>query len=238
MSRRDEFKKNVNPATKFLEWKSEKKCFEFWNKEAEEKQALQLPIKFLVLKQMHTVKGFEDASQSGISSNEVQYIGKEPLKVYSFKGGEIAEGLWKDIKGKIDSAGGYYVQSIYAMLEETGEIINFQLKGGAVSAWYEFTNRNYNRLAEEWVSIEDAEERKKGAIKYSVPVFKFDHSLSKEEDAKAEKVYNTLKVYMDAYMDAKEITEDKNTVDDFPTPDDFEKPPVLTGGDEDDDLPF
>ena len=50
---------------------------------------------------MHTVRGWSNSSESGIYSNEVQYIGQEELNVRSFKGGEIACGLWKDIKNKV-----------------------------------------------------------------------------------------------------------------------------------------
>ncbi len=38
-----------NPATKFLEWKSNDQCFEYYDKEAQKKVQVTLPFKFLVL---------------------------------------------------------------------------------------------------------------------------------------------------------------------------------------------
>ncbi len=134
-----------NPATKFLEWKSNDQCFEYYDKEAQKKVQVPLPFKFLVLDELHTVKGWNDATQSAIYSNEVKYISKEPMTVKPFKGNEIAKGLYKDIKDKVVSAGGHYTKSIYIMLED-GLLANIQLKGSAVQKWGEFTNKTRNRL--------------------------------------------------------------------------------------------
>ena len=99
----------ANPSTKFLQWKSNEKCFEFYNKETQQKEKIGLPFKFLVLDEMHTISGWNDASSSGIYSNEVKFISKEVMTVKPFKGNEIAKGLYKDIKEKIVAAGGHYV---------------------------------------------------------------------------------------------------------------------------------
>jgi len=239
MSRREEFQnQNPNPAQKWLEWKSEKKCFEYYDKEASKKVEVKLPFKFLTLKEMHVVKGWEDNSQSGITSNEVSYIGTQPLKVRSFKGGEIAEGLYRDIKLRVKDHGGYYVKSIYVMTEE-GEIWNVQLKGSAVQEWGEFTKKSKSRLPDEWVVVEGADERKKGATKYHVPVFKYATSLSKDEDSKAEKVYATLKMYMDNYQ---AIKEPETVLESAVSSYDQQQPPIESYSQEHpdpvDDLPF
>lgn len=217
MSRRDEFKQeNPNPATRFLEWKSEKKCFEFYNKDTEKREDVQLPFRFLVLKEMHTVKGWNDASESAIYSNEVKFIGSEEVTVRSFKGGEIAKGLYKDIRTKIQDAGGHYVKSLYIMTEEN-EVWNIQLKGSAVSEWSEFTKKSRSRLFYEWVLIESADERKKGAVNYTVPIFQYNTSLSEEEGKKADEVYAVVETYMNAYLDANKIKE-ITPLDNVPTP--------------------
>jgi len=123
-----------NPATKFIEWKSNDKAFEYYDKETQKKVSIPLPFKFLVLDELHAVKGWNDATSSGIYSNEVKFISKEIMTVKPFKGNEIAKGLYKDIKEKIVSAGGHYVKSIYIMLED-GTLANLQLKGSSVQAW-------------------------------------------------------------------------------------------------------
>ena len=188
-----------NPSTKFLQWKSNEKCFEFYNKETQQKVSVPLPFKFLVLDEMHTVSGWNDASSSGIFSNEVKFISKEVMTVKPFKGNEIAKGLYKDIKEKIVSAGGHYVKSIYIMLED-GSLANLQLKGSAVQKWGEFTQKTRNRLPDEWVQVTKAIEGKKGAVKFFTPDFSFERSISDTEAIQADEAFNVLETYLKAYL--------------------------------------
>ena len=116
ISHTNEAPKSANPTSKYLEWKSNDKSFSYYDREAGENVKVELPLKFLFLQNYHTVKGWNDASESGIYSNEVFYIGSEPMTVRSLKGGVIAEGLYKDIKPTITAAGGKYNRSIYVML--------------------------------------------------------------------------------------------------------------------------
>src|SRR6056300_1509717 len=96
--------KSSNPTTKYLEWISNDKSFEYYDKEAGQKVKVELPLKFVFIDHYHTVKGWNDASESGIWANEVYYIGSEPMKVRAFKGGTIADGIYKDIKEDITKA--------------------------------------------------------------------------------------------------------------------------------------
>jgi hypothetical protein len=189
----------ANPATKFLDWKSNDKCFEYYDKEKQEKVSVALPFKFLVLDEMHTVSGWNDASSSGIYSNEVKFISKEVMTVKPFKGNEIAKGLYKDIKEKIVAAGGHYVKSIYIMLED-GSLANLQLKGSAVQKWGEFTQKTRNRLPDEWVQVTKAIEGKKGAVKFFTPDFSFERSISDAEAVQADEAFNILETYLKAYL--------------------------------------
>ena len=188
-----------NPATKFLDWKSNDKCFEYYDKEKQEKVSVALPFKFLVLEELHTIKGWNDASSSGIFSNEVKFISKEIMTVKPFKGNEIAKGLYKDIKEKIVSAGGHYVKSIYIMLED-GSLANLQLKGSAVQKWGEFTQKTRNRLPDEWVQVSKAIEGKKGAVKFFTPDFSFERSITEVEAMQADEAFNILETYLKAYL--------------------------------------
>lgn len=201
----------ANPATKFIDWKSNDKCFSYYDKsiadscktpeEAKEKAnvKIHLPFKFLVLDELHTIKGWNDASSSGIFSNEVKFISKEIMTVKPFKGNEIAKGLYKDIKEKIVAAGGHYTKSIYIMLED-GSLANIQLKGSAVQQWGEFTQKTRSRLADEWVEVKTAKEGKKGAVKFNVPEFQFSKSLSESEAEQADEAFNILEAYLKAYL--------------------------------------
>lgn len=204
-----------NPAKRFLEWKSNDKCFSYYDKEKKENVSVPLPFKFLVLDQLHTVSGWNDATSSGIFSNEVKFISKQVMTVKPFKGNEIAKGLYADIKEKVKNAGGHYVKSIYIMLED-GTLANIQLKGSAVQQWGEFTNKSLSRLPEEWVVVDKAVDGKKGAVKYTTPGFTFGGSLSDKEANQADLVFDELETYLKAYLIKEEApveVEDLETDD-------------------------
>lgn len=204
-----------NPSKRFLEWKSNDKCFSYYDKEKKENVSVPLPFKFLVLDQLHTVSGWNDATSSGIFSNEVKFISKQVMTVKPFKGNEIAKGLYADIKEKVKNAGGHYVKSIYIMLED-GTLANIQLKGSAVQQWGEFTNKSLSRLPEEWVVVDKAIDGKKGAVKYTTPGFTFGGSLSDKEAAQADLVFDELETYLKAYLIKEEApveVEDLDTDD-------------------------
>ena len=197
-----------NPATKFIDWKSNDKQFSYYDKEKSENVSIPLPFKFLVLDELHTVKGWNDATQSAIFSNEVKFISRETMTVKPFKGNEIAKGLYKDIKDKIQSAGAHYVKSIYIMLED-GSLANLQLKGSAVQEWGEFTKKTRNRLPDEWVIVKSAKEGKKGAVKFTMPEFAFERSLSDGEAEMADEAFDILEAYLKAYLvKAEPIVDD------------------------------
>lgn len=202
-----------NPSTKFIEWKSSEKCFSFYNKETSTNELLSLPFKFLVLDELHAIKGWNDATQSGIYSNEVKFISKEEMTVKPLKGNEIAKGLYKDIKEKVQSAGGHYVKSIYIMLED-GTLANLQLKGSAVQKWGEFTQKTRNRLPDEWVVVSKALDGKKGAVKFTTPEFEFFKSLSDLEMDQADEVFNTLEAYLKTYLAKAEPIIEEQIIDD------------------------
>jgi len=206
-----------NPATKFIDWKSNEKCFSYYDKEEAKNIAITLPFKFLVLDELHTIKGWNDASSSGIFSNEVKFISKEVMTVKPFKGNEIAKGLYKDIKDKIVAAGGHYTKSIYIMLED-GTLANLQLKGSSVQSWGEFTQKTRSRLADEWVIVKTAKEGKKGAVKFSIPEFSFDKSLSDTESVQADECFDTLESYLKTYLTKAEPVID-GVIEDYPIDD-------------------
>lgn len=222
-----------NPATKFLSWKSNEKTFAYYDKDTETNVEVALPFKFVVLDELSSVKGWSDSLGGSIISNEVKFISREPIvaKCYhkNLKGEkvttEVAKGLYKDIKEKVNSAGAKYHRSIYIMLED-GTLANIQLKGAAVQKWGEFTQKTKNRLPDEWVVVEKHADGKKGAVKFTVPEFKFFKSLSDEEANKADECFNVLESYLKTYLakseppieeievtDPEIITDDSDEVD-------------------------
>jgi len=208
-----EIQTSVNPTSKFLEWKSNNKSFAYYDKETKQNVEVKLPITFIVLEEYHCIKGFSDSDQTGIYSNEVLQIGTEELEVKTFKGRIIAKGLYKDIKGAVNAAGGNYHKSIYAVTKE-GELINISLKGAAVSKWSKLVEKGaWKRLSDEWISIESAEDHKKGMVKYSTPNFVFNTSLSENEFKTVKAKATELENYLTTYFAKDVVVEDVAELD-------------------------
>ena len=202
------------PVTKYLNWKSNDKAFSYYDKQKGENVKVELPLKFLFLEHYHTVKGWNDASESGIYSNEVYSIGKEELNVKAFKGGDIAKGLYKENREKIVNAGGVYHRSVYAMLPD-GDLVNFQLKGIGVKAYSDFYNDNNHLLDNRWIEINSAKEGKKGAVKFSSPEFTIGDNITKAEDKMANDCAGVLQSYMDSYFGRTESENVETESDPF-----------------------
>jgi hypothetical protein len=200
MSRKDEFKTvSSNPATKFLEWDSNSGSFKYYDKQEGVNKFVKTPFKFVVLKELHTVKGWNDKSESGIYSNEVVSL-NDKLDVKSFKGGPIISGLYRDIKDQLQ--GGVYNKSIYVMLGD-GSIANISMKGAVVATWGDFTKKSKARLSDEWVAVLKHEDMKKGSVKYTIPVFEYKSTMTDAEGEMADKAYDIMKEYLAGYFGEK-----------------------------------
>lgn len=222
--------KTKNPATKFLSYKSETKKFQYWNKEKTTNEYIEAPFKFLFLEHYHAIRGWHDSTQKGIISNEVYAISSQPLTVKTAGGLEIANGLYKDIKDKVKLSGGVYHRSIYVMLED-GSIANLQLKGAVigglskessvtkeeVDGYSEFYKKNNQLLDNQWIQINSFADAKKGATKYSIPIFELGGHISDKEDEQAVICAKELEIYIksaaekDKNPDYEFINENYNT---------------------------
>jgi hypothetical protein len=210
--------KPINPTTKFLEWKSSKKCFQYYNKEKKENIEVKLPISFIPIKNVSSVTGYSDQLNSGIWSNEVEQTGKESLTIFAAKYSKaedkkkscvIAQGFYKDIKGDINSQGGKFTAVLYSILNK--ELIKFEFSGCSLSAWIEqgqALSQSPNLL-----SVETFEEKKKGSNKYFVPVFTSGKKLDEKQYAEAViagdsvgSYFKDMKKYQAQYTEAQEET--------------------------------
>lgn len=227
---------NPNPAQIFIEWKSDHQKFCYWDKEKEANIFIELPFKFLTLEVLQTVKGYNPKRKSGIYSNEVKRISEEKLTVRYFNEKElIAEGYWNDIKEDVDMHKGHYALSIYIMLED-GRMANLSLKGAGVGQWFEFTKKTRSRLSDEWIVINSYKEGKQGAVEYTYPVFEYKVSLNDKDSLMADEVFNTLELYLQSYLSAKEINETSN-LDEVPV-NEVPLESYQEEVDDDSDLPF
>ena len=191
------FRSIENPCTKFIDFKSDKGRFFFYDKEKEEQIDIPLPIYFTVLDELATISGYNKKNDCGIYSNEVHSTGSEVLRVKTFKGGESVIGLYKDIKDSIKAMGGKYTKSVYALLvnsDKTSEMVNFKFKGAAFSAWLD---KKINPLTSV-VGIVDMTEETNGNTVYQVPVFQA-FKLSDELDQRAIAADEVLQAYLKEY---------------------------------------
>ena len=95
-------KTSMNPAVKLIEWSGDKNTFKYYDKNAKVNVEIEEDIYIITLDQLSAIKGWSDKYQSGIWSNEVKYLDKQPLIVKT-KSGTIATGLYSEIKEKLSS---------------------------------------------------------------------------------------------------------------------------------------
>lgn len=204
---------NANPCKYFIDWKNG--SFVYYDKEAGKNVDLGDKITFLVLDQLASVKGWHDASESGIWSNEVRDTRIEPLIVKAFKGGDLVNGIYGEIKDKVKSLGGRYVRSMYVAMKVNGdtlELANLQLKGATLGEWTAFFNDNKNEIYDAAVEIKGSDERKKGSTKFKVPVFALKN-VSEDTNETAKLLDTTLQNYLSGYLLGQHLESKQQVTD-------------------------
>lgn len=223
--------KTKNPAKRWYEWKGGLGVWQYWD--GEKNVQVDEPMYIVPLDELSTVKGWHDASQSGIYANECKFLNDEELVVKSFKGGEIARGLYKNIKGNLE--GGKYCKSVYAaLLDSKGnvvEMVNFGFMGSSLGSWIDArVNIKEGKVI---VLSKNPEKQKKGATTYYVPKV----SIKDKRDAiiaECESLDKELQDYLSQYKTEKRQEEGVNV--ELTTAPKVELSQVAEAGD--DGLPF
>lgn len=183
----------LKPAKHWMTWDSGNKCLKYWDSDAvkgieneEEKKEKgnaqqHVPFKFSMFCEFSTVKGWHADSNSRIYSNEVAYIGSQPITVSSFDGGKLIEGIYSEIKPKVLSLGGKFHKSVYGV-SDNGTPINLAFKGSVVSAWSDFVKESGEEVYNKWIHIDSFKEMKKGNIEWTVPVFALGKPFTAKEN--------------------------------------------------------
>lgn len=186
----------VNPAKHFINVKSG--GLSYYDKESGSDVSVPTPFEFIVLDQLATVKGWSGSEDTGMWSNEVKKVGKDPLNVRT-KNGIVASGLWKDIKDEVKAEGGNFHTVIYlaAKGREGLETQALLLKGSALNAWVEFSKTT--NLKTHKVVLSEWADAKKGSVKYQVPVFTAV-AIEEAELAEAKERAQELKEYHAGYF--------------------------------------
>lgn len=171
-----------NPSTRWFEWAggSDGGFVRWYDKDAKEYRKVEGTFTFLLLDELSTVKGWHEPSESAIYANEVRDTRQETLVVKSFKGGELASGLYADIKDKVTAKGGHYHASIYIAYKDGEEyrIGNLGLKGAASGAWMDFKKKAPSKDGKrayyvDAIQVVGYEQAKKGGTTFRVPKFAF-----------------------------------------------------------------
>jgi hypothetical protein len=202
-----------NPATRWFEWAGgdEGGFVRWYDKDTKTQIKAPLPFTFLLLDELSTVKGWHDSSESGIYANEVRDTRQDVLVVKSFKGGELASGIYKSIKDRVAAQGGHYCTSLYLAYKEADglKIGNLNLKGAAAGAWMEFkrsaptrkdaNGRSLRAYFIDAVRIAEFEQLKKGATVYRVPKFSLQ-TVSEESNRQAVALDAELQTFLTDYL--------------------------------------
>jgi hypothetical protein len=198
MSRSNPTDNLQNPAKRWFEWDGANGGLKFYDKELASNVSLEGKPMFLVLDILSTIKGWHDASDSGIFSNEVRDTRTDVLVVKSFKGGDIANGLYANIRDKVKANGGKFVANIYCGMKIGNDglsICSIQFKGAAFSAWAEFVKAHRGELYKKAIVITGSTQEKKGATIFHVPVFAMK-DVSPETEATAIELDKELQSYL------------------------------------------
>lgn len=238
-----------NPSKRWFEWNGEAGVVRYYDKEAKKNIEVGADFKFMLLDQLGSVRGWHELSQSGIYSNEVKDTRQDVLIVKAFKGGVLAEGIYKTIKDRVNSVGGQFVANCYIAFKNGGDglaIGSMRFKGAALGAWMEFCKANRGELYKQAIAISGYTEGKKGRVVFRVPVLKVA-TLSDASNAKATALDVELQEFLAGYLQRNKrdqveqpahVTESTAVSDDGPSYeeppyDDYEPAPIT-----DDDIPF
>lgn len=202
MSRSNPSEHLQNPATRWFEWNGEKGCVRYYHKDAKENVDVALPFTFLLLDQLASVRGWHEASKSGIYSNEVKDTTKDVLVVKAFKGGTLAEGLYKDIKLQVNNQGGSYTANCYIAYKDADDQLKIgaiRFKGAALGGWMEFTKDHRGDLYKGAIKIDGYTEGKKGRVVFRVPTFKLVPTAAETDEA-AQELDEELQEFLAGYL--------------------------------------
>jgi hypothetical protein len=207
-----------NPSTRWFEFSSgaDGGFVRYYDKDTEKNVPLGDAEKggsftFILLDELATVKGWHDASESGIFANEVRDTRQDTLVVRSFKGGELASGIYAAIKDRIVAVGGHFVASCYIAYKDGASLRlgNIRFKGAALSAWMDFkkvcpskkdaSGKLVKAYYVDAVKIEGFEQLKKGGTTFRVPKFTLA-PLSAETNTQALGLDAELQAFLADYL--------------------------------------
>ena len=220
MSRSNQSNSNSlpNPCQVWYEWSGKNGNLKHYDKvsaKSIDTEVSPAPFSFILLDEFSTVKGWHDVSQSSIWANEVKNTGTSPLRVSAFKGGVLVEGLYKDIKDKVNALGGSYVKNLY-ITSEDGVISSLALKGSALSAWMDFVKEKGNDkgIYDKAITISGSVTGKKGSVTFKTPKFELVE-ITPDQEKNAIVLDKKLQEFVESKSKVLVEVEEVEVVDDL-----------------------
>lgn len=204
----------TNPATRFYEWSGSRGNLEWYDKEKQERIAVKLPFKFIVLDELHTITGYSDADQSGYWSNEIKDL-RHDLTVRTKRGVKYV-GPYKDGKGiKQVPSDSKYAKSVYIAqkLDDEWVLANLKLSGVALTAWIELNGKH--KTEGNITALTGSTEGKKGATTFQIPTFEFGGAPTGDILEIATDLDRQLQDYLDVYLTAPKYDDNAEPVNDW-----------------------
>lgn len=228
-----------NPAVRWFEWNGEAGTVRYYDKDTKRNVDVGSEFTFILLDQLGSVRGWHDPSSSGIYSNEVRDTTQDVLIVKAFKGGTLAEGIYRDIKDKVHAAGGKFVANCYIAFKNGGPLTigSIRFKGGALNAWVEFTKANRADLYKQAIEIKGYTEGKKGRVVYRVPALKLA-ALSPESNDAAVKLDEQLQEFLTSYLKRTRRDQVEHVAHDTPADDYADEPQRYIEAPDEESIPF
>lgn len=226
MSRSNPTETSNNPCTRWFEWAggSDGGVVRYYDKDAKKSIEVGEKFAFLLLDELASVKGWHDASDSGIYSNEVRDTRQDVLVVRSFKGGDLASGLYAHIRDRVGNFGGHFHASCYIAYKdgEQYRLGNLGFKGAALMAWMAFKKQAGRKDARptyyvDAVRINGYEEGTKGRVVFRMPKFALA-PVSEEANEQALALDKELQSFMSEYL-KRTRTEQAEVTKTTPAPD-------------------
>jgi hypothetical protein len=241
MSRSNPTDNSPNPSKRWFEWDGSSGNVRYYDKAEKVNVVVPDRFTFMLLDQLALIKGWHDASESGIYSNEVKDTRSEPFVVKAFKLKEpLAEGFYKNIRDRVIAQGGHFTTNCYIAFKNGGDdldIGSIQFKGAALSAWMEFAKEHRSDLFDKAIRIDGADQGKKGTITFYTPKFSLI-AASPEGNAQAVELDKELQEYLKGYFSRTRVEQAATTPpNEEEAPVDHPAPPSRSEP-EDDEIPF
>lgn len=203
--------KLTSPVTRIFEWGGRAGQLTYYDREAKEQKAVQLPFQFLVLDQLSCVTGYSKVAKHRIWSNEIRPENLKTEKIIiRTKGEDLYTGLYD--KNAVPRGAGY-TQAIYmAYYDDNGNLAigKFMAAGSARGAWFDF-RKNHNLDNGKVVITGHGELEGDDAIQWYPPIFKWDHS-TQDEDRIANQLDGIVQDYLTRYFAAGRTADQERTV--------------------------